>query len=124
MNKPNLLYVYSMLFGRFNQECTKFKIDPCLIVDFLAMPKEVQNDFIDEYGTDGDFDQRVISFLSCVRMGEFEAKDKRKLLNGEPFYLMSEEYGYGFGYTKEDAMVAYTKGEQDNGAFDDGGSDW
>lgn len=125
MVKQKLLYVYSMFFGRFDQECIKFKVDPCLLVDFLAMPKEVQDEFVDEaLDADKVFDHRVTEILSCMRLGELQPKDKKKLLNGEPFYMMTEEFGYGFGYTKEDAMVAYTKGEQDNGAFDEGESDW
>jgi hypothetical protein len=127
MVKQRELYVYSMFFGRFDQECIKFKVDPAILVDFLAMPREVQEDFTDEWDEDLDgkhVSGRVLSLLSETMYGDLEAKDKKKLLLGQPFYMMTEEHGYGFGYTKEDAMLAYTKGEQDNGAFDEGQNDW
>lgn len=47
-----------------------------------------------------------------------------RLIKGKSFYLMGEESLYGYGLTKEAAMIAYAKGQSENSDFDDDGEDW
>jgi hypothetical protein len=122
MVKQKQLYVYAMEFGRFDQVNRRFMIDPCLIVDFLAMPEDIQDTFTEE--AEGVLDDRIVDVLAPMHYGELEARDKKKLLRGEPFYMMTEEYGFGFGYTKAAAQLAFVQGERENGAFDDDNCDW
>lgn len=126
MAKGKQLYVYGMEFNRGDQTNIRFMIDPNLIVDFLAMDEETRDDFLLEWDKKKDqnnVDIRCLNVLSAMTH-EFETNDKKKFFRGKPFYMMTEEEGYGFGWTKDEAMLAYTQGEQDNGAFDDGGGDW
>ena len=125
MVKQKELFVYGMEFGRFEDKWNRrLKVDPMLLVDFLAMPPEVREDFIEELDDEPNVNPHLSQVFSAIET-ELSRSDKRKLMEGKPFYVMTEETGHGFGYTPEQAEAAFTRGERENGCDLEGdNNDW
>jgi len=111
-------------------------LDSDEILKYIEVKESGDEDALEEYfetleeaifkATSKDMNKRVVELdkINLIAMFSWE-KDPRaiynNLLKGEHVHLMGEEDLYGYGLTKEAAMVAYAKGNsQELDGHDDG----
>jgi hypothetical protein len=129
----DMYYVYGQRFDRFGSTASiKLRVEVALIQQIVKL-RAGSYEPIDEYQdrleqlllADKVITEDLFQLLNDLVI-EFDYKPDVKLAKaGQPFYFMSEEGGYGFGFTKDAARLEYQKGEaKHSDGGDDGDNDW
>ena len=113
------MYVCGKEFDRFGPAGRiTMEIDPDLIkavIAFSSQPKEIQDQYLDRIDGDESISDNLRTVIDGLLTQFDDEGEIAKAKKGESFYMMMEEYGFGFGHTKEEARLVLLEGEDANG---------
>ncbi len=132
------IYVYGDITCRGDVDMKRSTLDSDEILEYIKA-SESGEDALDDFlesteeaifkKNSKNMKQRRIELdrFNLIGMFSWEKNPRaiyNKLIKGKHVHLMGEEELFGYGLTKEAAMVAYAKGNADELGVDDDGEEW